>query len=85
MKQCDKCLVFFTPPLLAHRNSYAFSHCNKCCDEYYKILIDCTKKAMALSSGFKLKEQPNGEMDLNPYFCNESDKNYEAEQAKRAS
>ena len=24
-------------------------------------------KAMALSSGFKLKEQPNGEMDLNPY------------------
>ena len=24
-------------------------------------------KAIALSSGFKLKEQPNGEMDLNPY------------------
>ena len=24
-------------------------------------------KAMALSSSFKLKEQPNGEMDLNPY------------------
>ena len=24
-------------------------------------------KAVALSSGFKLKEQPNGEMDLNPY------------------
>ena len=24
-------------------------------------------KAMALSSGFKLEEQPNGEMDLNPY------------------
>ena len=24
-------------------------------------------KAMALSSGFKLKEQPSGEMDLNPY------------------
>ncbi len=23
---------------------------------------------MALSSGFELKEQPNGEMDLNPYF-----------------
>lgn len=24
-------------------------------------------KKMALGSGFKLKEQPNGEMDLNPY------------------
>ena len=24
-------------------------------------------KAIALSSGFELKEQPNGEMDLNPY------------------
>ena len=24
-------------------------------------------KAIALSSGFKLKEQPNGNMDLNPY------------------
>ena len=24
-------------------------------------------EAIALSSGFKLKEQPNGEMDLNPY------------------
>ena len=24
-------------------------------------------KAIALSSGFKLKEQPNGEADLNPY------------------
>ena len=24
-------------------------------------------KEIALSSGFKLKEQPNGEMDLNPY------------------
>ena len=24
-------------------------------------------KKMALASGFKLKEQPNGEMDLNPY------------------
>ena len=24
-------------------------------------------KAIALSSGFKLKEQPNGEMDLTPY------------------
>ena len=24
-------------------------------------------QAMALSSGFKLEEQPNGEMDLNPY------------------
>lgn len=24
-------------------------------------------KAIALSSGFKLKEQQNGEMDLNPY------------------
>ena len=24
-------------------------------------------KAIALSSGFKLKEQPNGEMDLNTY------------------
>ena len=24
-------------------------------------------KAIALSGGFKLKEQPNGEMDLNPY------------------
>ena len=24
-------------------------------------------KAIALSSGFKLEEQPNGEMDLNPY------------------
>ena len=25
-------------------------------------------KAMALSSGFKLEEQPNGEMDLNPHI-----------------
>ena len=24
-------------------------------------------KAIALSGGFKLKEQPNGEIDLNPY------------------
>lgn len=24
-------------------------------------------KAIALSSGFKLKEQPDGDMDLNPY------------------
>ncbi len=24
-------------------------------------------KEIALSNGFKLKEQPNGEMDLNPY------------------
>ncbi len=24
-------------------------------------------KDIALRSGFKLKEQPNGEMDLNPY------------------
>lgn len=24
-------------------------------------------KELALANGFKLKEQPNGEMDLNPY------------------
>ena len=39
MKQCEKCLVFFTPPWIAHRNSYAFSHCKKCCDAYYKVLM----------------------------------------------
>ena len=31
-------------------------------------------KAMALSSGFKLKEQPNGELDLNPYVYAFADK-----------
>lgn len=46
MKQCEKCLVFFTPPWLAHRNSYAFSHCKKCCDAYYKVLMASTKQAI---------------------------------------
>ena len=32
-----------------------------------KMMKKSRIKAMALSSGFKLKEQPNGEMDLNPY------------------
>ena len=31
-------------------------------------MIDKSRiKAIALSSGFKLKEQPDGDMDLNPY------------------
>lgn len=46
MKQCEKCLVFFTPPWTSHRNSYAFSHCKKCCDAYYKVLMTSAKKAI---------------------------------------
>ena len=46
MKQCEKCLVVFTPPLLAHRNSYAFSYCKKCCDAYYKVLMTGAKQAI---------------------------------------
>lgn len=49
MKQCDKCLCFFTPPWIAHRNSYAFSHCKKCCDAYYKVLMASAKQATELS------------------------------------
>lgn len=33
----------------------------------HKMIEKSRIKAIALSSGFKLKEQPNGEMDLNPY------------------
>ena len=32
-----------------------------------KMMEKSRIKAIALSSWFKLKEQPNGEMDLNPY------------------
>lgn len=34
-------------------------------------------KALALTCGFKLKEQPNGEMDLNPYVYEFARKIYE--------
>ena len=46
MKQCEKCLVFFTPPWLSHRNSYMFNHCKKCCYEYYKVLMGGAKQAI---------------------------------------
>lgn len=43
---------------------------DKCAEYFEKLATELTNeqvKEIALANGFKLKAQPNGEMDLNPY------------------